>query len=262
MPETTRGSRSRLWSNLGLSIVGLALGVLALEAALRVAALVVERRNSAAPLETVQPALPVLALGDSNTFGLYVGQRRAYPHELELRWNEATPNRPIQVVNAGYPGNSSFSVRRQLGTLLAAYRPAIVTVMIGGNDWWRESEPLDDASLDACVRRAMAPPDPNAPPPHREWRVVRMLRLLGQWLPMPAGQFLRERPPTRHAADAASSAELGANLRMMAACVRHAGGRPVLLTYPSHFGPYGFANRAIRSVASPKAYSSSTWPAS
>jgi lysophospholipase L1-like esterase len=249
LPDTTRGARSRLWSNLALVVFGLAAGVLVLEGALRIAALVVERRNAAAPGATTEARLPILALGDSNTYGLYVGKQRAYPHELEVRWNEAMPDRAIHVVNAGYPGNSSSSVRRQLGSLLATHRPAIVTVMIGGNDWWREPEPADDASVDACVRRALAPPDPAAPQPHREWRVVRMLRLLGQWLPLPVQQFLGERPPTRDGFDAAWSAELGVNLRMIVACIRHARGRPVLLTYPSHLGPYGFANRVIRSIA-------------
>jgi lysophospholipase L1-like esterase len=245
--ETTRGPGSRLWSNLGLLILGLALGVLVLEVVMRLAALVVERRSGGA--SPVATGTPVLALGDSNTFGLYVGKQRAYPHELEVRWNEAAPDRAIHVVNAGYPGNSSSSVCRQLGTLLAVHRPAVVTVMIGGNDWWREPEPLEDDAVDACVRRALAPPDIVAPQPRREWRVVRMLRLLAQWLPVPVQQFLHERPSARGGGDGAWSAELGVNLHMIVACIRHAGSRPVLLTYPSRFGPYGFANRTIRSIA-------------
>ena len=249
LPETTRGSRSSVWSNLGLSIVGLALGVLALEAALRVAALVVARRSGAASVAAEATGTPILALGDSNTFGLYVGQQRAYPHELEVRWNEGTPDHAIHVVNAGYPGNSSSSVRQQLGTWLATHRPALVTVMIGGNDWWREPEPPDGAALDTCIRRASAPPDADAPQPHREWRVVRMLRLLGQWLPMPVQQFLHGPPPARKGSIEGWPAELAANLRIIVNCIRHAGGRPVLLTYPSRFGPYGLANISIRSVA-------------
>jgi lysophospholipase L1-like esterase len=244
------GPRRRPWAYVGLVVLGLALGLVVLEGSLQIAALVASRWHAFdSPGDTAERRR-VLALGDSNTFGLYVGKGRAYPHLLESRWNSHRDRRPIDVINVGYPGNSSSSIRAQLGDLLATYRPQVVTVMIGGNDWWREPEPLADASVDACVRRAEAPTAAGAPSWRPRWRVMRLLRLLEQWLPVPTAHLLDDRlPPRRARADPAWAAALDANLRAIAACIQRTGGQPMFLTYPSGGGPYGLANQTIRAVA-------------
>jgi hypothetical protein len=202
--------RRRLWAHLGLVVLGFGLGLVVLEGVLQIASLVAGRWNAFEPTAT-SVHRRMLALGDSNTYGLYVGPRRAYPHRLEADWNARPGHAPLDVVNAGYPGNSSSTVRGQLGELLAAYRPEIVTIMIGGNDWWREPETLEDASVDACVRRAAMPAAPAAPPWHRRWRIVRLVRLLEQWLPVPIAHLVDDRLPSNHAWGTAFDVNYGWN---------------------------------------------------
>src|SRR5262245_33509594 len=51
--------------------------------------------------------LRLLALGDSNTWGLWVKASEAYPEQIEFLWN-AAGNRPgLEVFNLGYPGMNS-----------------------------------------------------------------------------------------------------------------------------------------------------------
>jgi hypothetical protein len=114
---------SRLGSLAGhlfLVLFGLVLGLLLFELGLQAAA-VWMRRDGQSPVAWVTGRRRVLCLGDSNTYGLSLGDRTdAWPQQLEKLWNAVTPSRPAEVLNPGYPGTNSSRPRRDLPAILRA----------------------------------------------------------------------------------------------------------------------------------------------
>jgi len=85
--------------------------------------------------EVKQDALPpgtaVLALGDSLTEGVGVKREEAWPALLAEQTGWA-------VVNGGVSGNTSSEALQRLPALLDEHKPALVLVMLGGNDMLRK----------------------------------------------------------------------------------------------------------------------------
>lgn len=73
---------------------------------------------------------PVLALGDSVTYGTGAGAGEDWPTLLAAStgW---------RVENAGVPGDTAAAARERIGPLLEQWRPALVIVELGGNDFLR-----------------------------------------------------------------------------------------------------------------------------
>ncbi|MDH5286964.1 MAG: GDSL-type esterase/lipase family protein [Betaproteobacteria bacterium] len=92
----------------------------------------------------------VIALGDSLTYGTGASPAESWPALLAQRsgW---------QVENAGVPGETAAQACERLPDLLAANRPALVLVLVGGNDFLRRTPDagVRDA-LAACVAEARA----------------------------------------------------------------------------------------------------------
>lgn len=82
----------------------------------------------------------VLALGDSNTFGIYLEEHESYPSQLEKMWNERHPDNLIEVLNLGYPGTNSFLVANSVDEIIESFEPDIVLLTIGVNDMFTASE--------------------------------------------------------------------------------------------------------------------------
>jgi lysophospholipase L1-like esterase len=78
----------------------------------------------------------VLALGDSNTYGFYLESSLSYPSQLENIWNTNHPDKKIQVINLGYPGTSSTTLRDNLPKIISTLKPDIVLLLVGFNDRW------------------------------------------------------------------------------------------------------------------------------
>lgn len=82
----------------------------------------------------LQPALPpgsaVLAFGDSVTYGTGAGRGEDWPTLLAGRtgW---------QIANAGIPGDTAEAAKQRLPAALETYRPALVIIELGGNDFLR-----------------------------------------------------------------------------------------------------------------------------
>ena len=131
----TRGIREAL-GRLALIILGIGLGVVALEVVLQLGAGLVRLTGRSLPSTWLTMHRRVLCLGDSNTFGVTVPVGDAYPPQLAQVWNGRKGVRPIEVLNLGYPGNNSSRIRRDLPHLLDALHPDVVTIMVGANDWW------------------------------------------------------------------------------------------------------------------------------
>jgi len=101
-------------------------------------------------LAALPAGAPVLALGDSITFGTGAPREASYPAVLAqvTGWN---------VVNAGVPGDTSAGALARLPALLGEHRPQLVLVSIGGNDFLRRL-PLADtrANIRAICMQAAA----------------------------------------------------------------------------------------------------------
>jgi lysophospholipase L1-like esterase len=82
------------------------------------------------------PNLRVVAMGDSNTYGLYLDKKDAYPKQLETIWNATHKNNPIEVINLGYPGSNSSRLVANIEEINSQFQPDIILVMIGSNDAW------------------------------------------------------------------------------------------------------------------------------
>lgn len=90
----------------------------------------------------------VIALGDSLTYGTGAGSASSYPSVLAAltAWT---------VVNAGVPGETAAQGCERLPGLIAEHRPALVLVLLGGNDFLRRrpDAAIKDA-LTACAASA------------------------------------------------------------------------------------------------------------
>lgn len=92
----------------------------------------------------------MLAFGDSVTFGTGASPGEDWPALLASRtgW---------RITNAGIPGDTAEAATSRIGPLLAAHRPALVIIELGGNDFLkRRPAPAVKASLQAIVGEVRA----------------------------------------------------------------------------------------------------------
>jgi lysophospholipase L1-like esterase len=223
---------------LGLATFGVVVALVGLEAALQIGA-VAARSSDVRAADGAPAALRIVSLGDSNTYGIWVLKEHSYPLMVHELWNAAPAAPRIEVVNLGYPGNNSSHLRSRFGDVLRLYRPNVVTIMVGVNDFWTVAEAAPE-SVETCAEHATGP----ARWAYREWlwsrsRVYRLLFIAGWW---PGKQPARGGVPDW-------AAGLRDNLRAMIECAREVGVEPVLLTYPAHVRSYDAANRNIRAAA-------------
>lgn len=145
MPEiTTMRTTSGKWlRGLGWLLAS----ILVVEMLLQVAAWAVGKHSTRSPDYWMRSDLRVLALGDSNTYGLYLKPEEAYPAQLEALWNNAHPHQRVEIINLGYPGTNSFRLLANLPDILNTFQPDVVLLMIGFNDFWTPAEtPARDSS--------------------------------------------------------------------------------------------------------------------
>jgi len=116
-------------------IIVVLLTMVLLEVILQVAAVFVDKHPQQS--HWLHPgSIRVLALGDSNTYGLYLQADQAYPALLEKQWNVHHSDTPIEVINLGFPGTNSSRVLKSLPELIKSFSPDLITVMVGVNDFW------------------------------------------------------------------------------------------------------------------------------
>src|SRR5262249_20391868 len=97
---------------------------------------VMPRRDGAAEVLADKPAagLPLFVLAGASVHGSRSGPAYAFPALLQARLAAALPGRVVEVVNAGVAGIASWHVRR-IAEELAEYRPDVVLVYTGHNDY-------------------------------------------------------------------------------------------------------------------------------
>jgi hypothetical protein len=88
----------------------------------------------------------ILCVGDSHTFGAGVEPEESYPAQLQALLDERAAGR-FSLVNLGVPGMSTTQVRNRLPLQVARYRPDVVIVWAGVNDYWNTGETPGDGSL-------------------------------------------------------------------------------------------------------------------
>ncbi len=86
----------------------------------------------------------IVALGDSSTFGWGVETGRIYPHLLEAALRSRHPGSPIEVVNLGVCGYSSFQGLILLQREAMRYQPDLVTLSYGSNDFSKVPEAFEE----------------------------------------------------------------------------------------------------------------------
>jgi lysophospholipase L1-like esterase len=263
MSEPARPSQRNGPSRVWLVALGLVLGVLLVEVALQTGALALRHGGRAADTAKTSRRR-IVAVGDSNTYGLFVKREQAYPKVFEARWNTRAGAPPVEVLNLGFPGTNSSAARNILRRALAIVHPDVVMVMVGANDFWTEPALLEAVGWRDALASWL-------------WRYSRVYRLLfmmrrtwdtravavtDQWSGLRGGSGVahvggeaievryRARTPSEVEADGVW-AYLAPNLRGMIADARAAGAEIVLLTFPVEADAlgYGTASRIIREVA-------------
>ncbi len=115
---------------------GVVTGLLVFELVLQVAALVLWSTGSREG-GSVDDRRTVLCVGDSFTYGLGAsGPDAAYPAELQRVLDARAPG-TYHVVNGGRSGRSTRDVAQELVRQLDEFDPAVVVVLAGYNDRWK-----------------------------------------------------------------------------------------------------------------------------
>ena len=81
--------------------------------------------------------LRIMCLGDSTTFGP-IEQKFTYPNVLQEKLVKQRMSRPVEVVNAGVTGHSTYNMLFRLKRLLS-YKPDIIIVCAGWSDMYGEA---------------------------------------------------------------------------------------------------------------------------
>lgn len=140
----------KAWPVMRWFVIVSVLSVVLLEALLQLAALTVDKRQSSGVARWLYPdRVRVVAMGDSNTYGLYYSAAEAWPAVFEQRWNAQHPEMPVEVINLAFPGTNSSRVLKSMPDVLATFQPDVITVMVGVNDFWMA--PVDTSAESSDV---------------------------------------------------------------------------------------------------------------
>ena len=233
-----------------------------LELLLQLGALWVKDQSRLVPAQWLTGHTRILALGDSNTYGLYLSEQEAWPFQLQQILNRENPSRPVEVLNLGYPGTNSYRVRENLPGLLDKLAPDIVLIMVGFNDFWTPTEHVDEINSKTSVdwlrdrsrvyrlyliaSRSQLTQQDISFGSKRDGSAVDSSNIEQHLVHMDGDSFYLG---TREGQPARTREALPENLKAMVNTVRNSGANVYLLTYPSGWGFYPGANKWLRTVA-------------
>ncbi|HQQ62808.1 MAG TPA: GDSL-type esterase/lipase family protein [Pseudomonadales bacterium] len=250
-----------------LATVAVVAVALLLELALQLGALLVKEQARQVEARWLTGHTRLLALGDSNTYGLYLEAPDAWPAQLEAQWNRAHPDQSIEVLNLGYPGTNSFRVRDNLPALLDKLAPDLVFIMVGFNDFWTPAENLSTTTtpfsqrlknhsrlykLYAMWQRSKINQQDmtfGSPRPSENVDPARLndpSNIEKHLLKMDGENFYMG---TLQGEPARNMKALAENLAFMIRTIRARDADVVLLTYPSNWGFYPGANKWLKKSA-------------
>lgn len=132
-----------------LPLLALGIGLVSLEGVLQVGAWILWQRDRQPVPEIPAGHRTVLCVGDSWTHGMGSSDvtQHSYPAVLQALLRSAT-NEPWTVVNGGLSGQNSRDVLQRLPSQLESFRPSIVCVLVGQNDFWSTPEELPEGKSD------------------------------------------------------------------------------------------------------------------
>ena len=98
----------------------------------------------------------ILMLGGSTTYGNTVSTEQAYPAVVERLLRESTPERCIEVINAGISGAHSYHHLVRYRHLYSSLKPDVVTAYVGWNDfatylWERDAWEAESLATESLV---------------------------------------------------------------------------------------------------------------
>ena len=158
------------WRKLTFSLLVL---LLAMEATLQAAALVIALRTPAAELP-YKSRSTVVCLGDSYTFGIGSSQPDAtYPAQLQSRLR-ASGHPAASVSNGGCPGQNSEYMLRRLPSLLQA-DTKVLCLLMAFNDTWSSASPVQLHDRDLA---SSSPPETSF---RWIWRTGRLIALCSRF---------------------------------------------------------------------------------
>ena len=246
-------------------LLSVALGLVALEAGLRIVGFAYERLH--ARDDASAASRRILCIGDSHTFGIWLAKGDSYPARLEAKLNEANPNKAnpndrVAVENAGVPGYATADVLERLRALLARRHYDAVAVMAGANDRWKGAErpwwlELKTVKLGLLLFRGRVPPrvtnsdgvvhvdeiSGKATPGNASTVTIAMVDRSGESI------AFEQRATAELESDERLAAKLAENLRAIAGATAAAGSRILFVGYPSDANDLGLASRAMAAAA-------------
>ena len=79
------------------------------------------------------PKQRILTIGDSFTFGWGVRDADTWPAQIQALLNDRAPGN-FQVINAGFPGCTSFQARKAFDGWIQEHKPSMLILLLGRND--------------------------------------------------------------------------------------------------------------------------------
>lgn len=95
-------------------------------------------------INKTKEGLRIIALGNSCTFGWGVRHEKIWTTLVQYQL-QSQLGTPVEVINCGVPGYSSFQGKLYFENELLKYNPDIVLVMFGWNDQWTAGKGISDA---------------------------------------------------------------------------------------------------------------------
>lgn len=254
-----------LAQKLALVVIGFLIAILALEVVLQAAAFAMRLAGRDRPGSWLTSDVRILALGDSNTFGIWLDEKEAYPNRLAELWNAEGGEPRIEVVNLGYPSTNSSRLLANAGAILDAFAPHLVLVQVGANDFWTAPlavEPDEAEGVFDLVKhhslvfkllylawQGFGDPMHLEVEYNRSAFRDRSQRVEGTGVLRYGDERFQLADPSAKGGTPGDRALLRENLGRIVEAAETRGIRVVLLTYPSHRSFYGVANQVTRDVA-------------
>jgi lysophospholipase L1-like esterase len=141
----------RLGRRIGVAVIVLAVGLLALEGVLRFMGARLTRRFEAELVRRLQKrdCLTFLAVGESTTGGLGVDPSQSYPQQLG-RLLTRRYGRPVCAVTPVHFGQNTSQIYNRFDRYMDAFQPRLVIFMCGVNNTWSLEESHIGSFLDVA----------------------------------------------------------------------------------------------------------------